>query len=541
MQHMSGLDSLFLHIETRETPMHVGSLNLVELPSGYDASRYAQAVKQHITSRMHLAPVFRRRLASVALDLANPIWVEADADIDHHVQRLQLPKPGSMSQLEQLVADLHSELLDRDRPLWRAYVIEGLSSGHIGFYAKVHHAAVDGQAGVALAQALLDVTPEPRNIKAPPAELAKKMPRKRTLFGAAFGNVIAQYAKAIRAVPEAVRTVSSLITSPRSSGIGALSGYALGPKTPLNVAIGVARCFATASIPLADAKQLGKLLNATLNDIVLATCSGALRQYLSDHDALPAKPLIAAVPVSLRDAGNTQASNQVSMLFSSLATDIADPLQRLHAIRAAIDNSKTLSGSMKSVIPTDFPSLGIPWLFSLLAKLYGKTKLASRIPPIANVIISNVPGPPFALYLAGGRFLNYFPVSIPIHGLALNITVQSYNGALDFGLIAGAAAVPDVRELARYLLEAFNELKMAALRADEVPAPAVKAVQIAKRKPAIVKKTTVAKKSATKSATKSKITKSNPVKKQAPSKIANKSKPAAKPAPRKRTTKSAAK
>jgi WS/DGAT/MGAT family acyltransferase len=479
MNHLSGLDATFLYLESPEMPMHVGSLNIYDLPEGYQGDFY-EDVKTHVASRMHLAAVFQRKLALMPFELANPVWVDDDdVDLDYHVRRIILSKPGTRQQLEQYVGRLHSSLLDRSRPLWEFYVIEGLQTGQVAFYSKIHHSALDGAAGMALANAILDITPEPRHVKP-----ARTRPRSHKyqlgvaeLAGAALSNTVQQYIKLIKLLPDAVKAVAS-VAIPRKGEdgkrhFGLPKNWAFGPKTPINVAITNQRSFAGVSLPLADAKQIAKRMDVTLNDVVLAVCSGALRRYLADHGCVPKKSLTAGVPVSLREAGNTELNNQVSMMLVSLASNVADPIERLRAINGSSDAAKAFTGQMKAVLPTDFPSFGAPWLMSGLASLYGRSKLANTIPPIANVAISNVPGPQFPLYLAGAKMATYYPVSIPGHGIALNITVQSYNGSLEYGLTACRSAVPDVRDLADYIAEAHHELKDLALRQDEAPAETV--------------------------------------------------------------------
>jgi WS/DGAT/MGAT family acyltransferase len=230
------------------------------------------------------------------------------------------------------------------------------------------------------------------------------------------------------------------------------------PKTPINVCITNQRLFTGFSIPLSEVRHIGKSHEASLNDVVLAICSGALRHYLADMGCTPAAPLLAAVPVSLRETGNTDMNNQVSMTRISLASNVVDPLQRLAAIKRSSSAAKATLASLKSVTPTDFPSLGAPWLLSGMAALFGRSKLANNMPPLANVAISNVAGPKFALYMAGAKMITYFPVSIAVHSVALNITVQSYNGSLDFGLTACRKALPDLPDLADLMLAAHKEL-----------------------------------------------------------------------------------
>ena len=488
MKHLSGLDATFLYLESPEMPMHVGSLNIYDLPEGYTGDFY-EDVKAHIERRMHLAPVFQRKLALMPFELANPVWVDDDdVDLDYHIRRIILSKPGTMKQLEQYTGRLHSSLLDRSRPLWEFYVIEGLQSGQVAFYSKIHHAALDGAAGMALANAILDITPLPREVKPPRAK-----PRSNKyqlgvaeLAGAALTNTVQQYIKLIKILPDALRAVASVAIPKKDENgkrrFGLPKNWAFGPKTPINVAITNQRSFAAVSLSLAEAKRVAKRMEVTLNDVVLGVCSGALRRYLADHGCVPTKSLTAGVPVSLREAGNTELNNQVSMMLVSLASHIADPLARLKAINTSTSAAKELTGQVKAVLPTDFPSFGAPWLMSGLASLYGRSKLANIIPPIANVAISNVPGPQFPLYMAGAKMATYYPVSIPGHGIALNITVQSYNGSLEYGLTACRKALPDVRDLADYIAEAHRELRDLALGQQEA------AVESVVTKPAIKKR-----------------------------------------------------
>ena len=468
MEHLSGLDAAFLHLETPEMPMHVGGLNLFDLAPGYGGDFY-EDVKAHVAGRMHLARIFTKKLALMPLDLADPVWVEDGAvDLDYHVRKISLPRPGTMAQLEAYVGRLHSSLLDRSRPLWEFYVFEGLNTGQAAFYSKIHHAALDGQGAAALAQAILDVTPKPRKVDAPAARTALPyQPALGEMVGAAARNTLLQCWKLVKAVPQALQVAASAIIPAKGedgkrriglSGWNRFSGFGLAPKTPFNAAITNQRVFATLTVPLEQAKQVAKAIDGTLNDVVMAICSGALRRYLAEKHVLPRRPLVAAVPVNLRPDGNTELNNQVSMMLVGLATNQTDPKTRMREIVKASRKMKTTLGNLKSIMPTDFPSLGVPWLMGALVALYGRSRLADRIPQVANVIISNVPGPQVPLYMAGARMSTYFPVSIVIHGFALNITVQSYNGMLDFGLIACRRVMPDLREFAGFMADAHQEL-----------------------------------------------------------------------------------
>ena len=465
LNHLSGLDATFLHLETPEMPMHVGGLHLLELPANYDGDFY-ETFKAHIAARLHLAEVFHRKLALMPFELSNPVWVDdEDVDIDYHIRHITLPKPGSLQQLEQYIARLHSSLLDRSRPMWEMFILDGLQSGQVALYTKVHHAGVDGQAGVALAGAIMDLTAEPRQVKPPRARTRthKYQLGMAELASAAVSNTFRQYVKLVKTFPDMARAARS-IALPQQGEDGkrrwALpkNFQLLSPKTPFNVSITNQRAYAVRSLSLAETKQIGRQAGVSLNEVVLAICGGALRRYLTEYGELPKKSLTAAVPVSLRAEGNTDSNNQVTMAVMTLATDIKDPLERLKAIRESSSATKSLMGTLKAAVPTDFPSFGAPWLLTGLASLYGRSRLANALPPVANVAISNVPGPQMPLYVAGAKMLTYYPVSIPSHGVALNITVQSYNGSLDYGLIACRQAVPDVADIADFVVAEHNKL-----------------------------------------------------------------------------------
>ena len=538
--------------------MHVGSLILFEKPARHRGSFYP-TIRRHIESRLHLAPLFTRKLAFMPFDLANPIWVHDDnLDLDWHIRSMTLPKPGSMAQLEAAVAKLHEGMLDRDRPLWQFTVIEGLASGEVAFTSRIHHAGLDGQGGVALAQAVLDIEAKPvarttgtkdRDVKSAMPPSAAKM------LSAAFRNSVAQYGKILSAVPGAVKSIGTLAGSAWSSSqakkagapteqlagianlaelaggvaklkagdtplqaakkllpVGGKTGIKLGPRTALNVAIGGKRAFATTRIPLAEAKLIAKHFEVKLNDVVLATVAGALRRYYAGDKATLAKAMIAAVPASLRAPGDTTANNQVTMMLVNMATHIADAAKRMAAIRDASSAAKMLTGSMKGAMTTvtsDLPTLGIPWLMSVITPLYKTAVASNRIPVVANVVISNVPGPSMPLYMAGAKMTAYFPVSIVTHGLALNITIHSYAGSLDYGFIAAKNEVPKLGAFVKHVEAAHQELLVLAMAAPaEVASGAGSKKLVVKKvatKKAAVKKSTVKKTAAKKTVIKKRV------------------------------------
>ena len=479
MHQLSGLDATFLYLETPEMPMHVGALHVLELPAGF-RGRFVTALRAHLKARLPLAPVLRRRLWWMPLNLANPAWVDAEPDLRAHVVELKLPRGAGQAQLEAEVGRLHPVLLDRKRPLWKMHVFEGLAPSadgrrRVALYTQLHHAAVDGQAAVALANLLLDVTPTPRQIALRPSRRPKTFELGMVeMLRGALGAQAMKVAQIVRELPSTVGTLKSAAAGVAArtvwfGGQGGPRNLTLAPRTPLNVSVTPQRAFAASSLPLADVRALAQTTDATVNDLVLWLCSSALRRYYARRKALPRKSLVAAVPVSLRQAGDDAADNQASMSLVSLGTHIADPMKRLQHIVAATRAMKATMGSLKSVLPTDFPSLGMPWLIEAATALYGKAKVAERLPQVANVVISNVPGPAQPLYLAGALMVSNWPTSIVVHGLALNITVQSQGGRLDFGLMADATAMPDVRELADAVAIAFDDLRaLQGATADDV-------------------------------------------------------------------------
>jgi WS/DGAT/MGAT family acyltransferase len=483
MHHLSSVDASFLHLETPETPMHVGSLMLFDMPQGYKGDFYDD-VKALIAQRMHLASIFHRKLAQMPFELAEPVWIEDDdIDLDYHVRSVTLRKPGSMAQLEALVARLHSTLLDRSRPLWEVYVIDGLASGQVGYYTKAHHSGIDGKAGVEMAKAFYDLTPEVRKVRPPSVKRGRDKAYQlgiAELLRAAVSNAAAQYLKIVRMVPTGVRALNTVrkILGQRKPVKGERSlNLGLAPKTPFNVSITNQRSYSTMSLPLDELKALGKRAGGTVNTVVMAMCSGALRRYLAERRELPGKPLIAMVPVSLRAADDDSMNNQVSAIRVDLATELADPAERFKAIHASSEAAKGVVSALKPVLGADTPLIGSPWLMTGLASLYGRSNLASRMPPLANVTISNVPGLPVTLYMAGAKMANYYPVSIPYHGAALNITVQSYAGQMEFGVTVCRRVMSqaEAHELIEHLQAALRDIEALA------PADAIEATATAKK------------------------------------------------------------
>ncbi|MGH8106652.1 MAG: wax ester/triacylglycerol synthase family O-acyltransferase, partial [Arenimonas sp.] len=407
---------------------------LIEVPKTSSKKKYdfqAELIA-HLQDRLPRAATLRRVLKETPLDLAHPMWVETGTvDIKKHVLKKVLPGNGGMGKLHTLTGKLHAALLDRTIPMWQFVVIENVEPGVIALYSKIHHALLDGQGGIALAQALLDI-----EAKAPKKAVRKKAAdvvpekrlRKRDVTQTALRSTVNQFAKLLRALPSTLKLAGGMTSTANIKNLR--DSILLAPRTPFNQQISSTRSFATVSVPVDVVKRVAKGFNVSLNDVVMAMCGGALREMLKKAQQLPKQSLVAAMPVSLRESGNTDANNQVSMVQCLLATDIADPLERLQAIRASTAQIKQRVATFKNMIPTDFPGLAAPIWASGLSRLWASGRIAERLPPLANVAISNVPGPPIPLYLAGAKLRHYYPISIVTHGLALNITVQSYAGSL---------------------------------------------------------------------------------------------------------------
>ena len=497
---LSSMDASFLYLETPEMPMHVGSMAIFRLPEDYKGD-FFEDFKAMIASRLHIAPILKARLEKAPLDIDHPSWVEDDQfDIDRHIFRGSLPAPHDRATLERIVGWMHAKLLNRARPLWEFYVFEGMKDNEIGLYSKMHHACIDGGAGAALTNMIYDVTPVPRKVEPPtaqakvgqePRDIAANLidsyqqlwrqpfdasaaakgidlPRsgKSDLGSILFDNAMFQIESAVKfagSIPDhAEERLRCGRKDLRSEIARQHRQHGVAVDHPEQVDfIGAQLCrrldFAVA------AKALAKQAGGKLNDVVLALSSGVVRRYLLEQGALPAKSMTAAVPISLREEGNTDANNQVFGMICSIATNIEDPKARLEAIIAQSTKSKEMSHPLRALMPqvSNISMLGAPILVQILALLYSRSSLSDVLPPAANITVSNVPGPRQTLYAAGAELLHIFPVSISTHGLALNITVQSYRDQLDFGFIAGANIIPHVQVLCDMLPAEFAALEAA--------------------------------------------------------------------------------
>jgi len=459
MEQLTGLDATFLYLETPSLHMHVSMAAVFDpatVPGGYSFDK----LRALVGSRLNLAPVFRRRPVEVPFRLGHPYWVDDPTfDIDYHIRRGVLAAPGSMDELAAFVGDVCSRQLDRTKPLWEMYIVEGLADGRIGLVTKIHHSTIDGVSGAELLAQLFDLEPdpEPRAAEGPPAA-EQHLPSDLRLVAHALG---ARITKPFGLSTLAWRTGRAVldVRRIRTRGQGKAALPLTTPRTSLNGAITPHRRVAWSSIALDDVKRVKQACGTTVNDVVLAVCAGALRHYLIEGDELPGDPLVATVPVSVAPtAANRRGINKVSAMFVALPCQIADPVERLLAIRDSTKGAKEELNALGAEVLLNWAEHATPNVFSAAARAYTRLKLADHHRPIHSLVISNVPGPDFPLYLAGAEMVAGFPLGPVMDGAGLNVTVMSYRGTLNWGLMACAETVPRVAQLAAAIPGALDEL-----------------------------------------------------------------------------------
>lgn len=463
MQKLGALDANFLYTETELTPNHIASVQRFELPEGVSSSEYIDGLKGYFMERLHLVPYLHRKLKFVPGNLDHPLWVEArDFNIDRHIVEIPLEAPATMADVETKIAELHAVNMDKRRPLWTLYVLTGMEDGSVVYYNQVHHAAIDGMAGQAATMIMMDNTPDHPPVSPAGPEVSDDEGM-ASLLQLSFENLFKYQmgtASRMLGVAESMRRIMQRAMDP-SREFGAMGRQA--PRTRFNQTIGKARSYAVGEFPLAEIRAMGKQLGCTVNDVFMAICSGGLRRYLTRHNELPDTGLIAGCPVSLRRAHDRDMGNQVSMMNVDLATHIDDPKLRLLAVHESARIAKEVLADISEGYDPDVSLPGLPAMLSMAAAAAERTQAANRMPMPVNLVISNVPGPREELFSNGARMLTHYPVSIPAHGVGLNITVQSYMTRLYFGVTACAKALPDADVMRDDLLAAFVELRQLLL------------------------------------------------------------------------------
>jgi len=460
---MSGLDASFLYFETPNMHMHVVATIVFDpstVPGGYSFDQ----VREMIASRLHLGKPLRRKLAPTPFNINHPVWVEdRDFDLDYHVRRIGCPSPGSEEQLAEIVGDIASRPLDRARPLWEVWIVEGLENGHVAAVSKMHHCTIDGVSGANFMVHFFDLSPEGDDRPRTSDDwYADHRPSDVELL---IRGLVARAQRPLQwasVVPKTLSAITRFVLAARRVEAG-MPAPLRAPRTSFNVPITPHRKTAFAHLSLDEVKAVKNAFGTTVNDVVLATCAGALRRYLDNRNELPDRSLIAVVPVSVRtDAESDQiGSNRVSAMFSTLATDVDNPVERLRKISEANKGAKEEHNAIGAGMLTQWGELAAPITFSLAARLYAGLRLAERHPVVHNVVISNVPGPRFPLYFAGAKLVALYPLGPIFDGAGLNITVVSYMDQLFFGLI-GCREIVDLWAIVAQIPEAFAELRKAA-------------------------------------------------------------------------------
>jgi WS/DGAT/MGAT family acyltransferase len=477
MRQLTGLDTTFLRIESPTTYGHVSGLTLFD-PSSRSSQEFTfEDVREHIRERLHLLPPFRWRLAEVPFSLDNPYWVESpEFDLDFHVRELALPAPGDERQLAEQVARLAARPLDRSRPLWELYVIHGIEGGLVGQLTKMHHAAIDGASGAEIMATLLDITPEPRPVPPPPEDWEPDAPPgELSMLGRGIASAATKPLRLLRTAPSTLPSladVPGMGNLPGVDTISKLSGRLVrrgegellerprqrAPRTSLNGKISPHRRFAFGSVSLDEIKQVKNAFGLTVNDVVMVLCTDALRRWLIDHKELPADPLLAMVPVSVR-TGEGEYGNQVSAIVVPLPTNEPDLETRLRLMHDTMTSAKERHKAVPATIMQDFSQFIPPALAARAARTVIGLAASDRVAPSYNVVISNVPGPQLPLYSDGALLVGNYPVSAITDGVGLNMTVMSYNGKVDFGLLACREMMPDIWNLIDYVKESLEEMK----------------------------------------------------------------------------------
>ena len=486
MDRLSGLDASFLYLETPAQLMHVCGVLVLDpstMPDGYSF----EGMQAELDRRVHDVPAFTRKLKRVPLDLDHPIWVrDKGFDIERHVHRLALPAPGGYKEATALCAHLASLPLDRSRPLWEMWVIEGYEDGKVIVFSKMHHATVDGVSGSNLISHLCALEPDAEPMSIGPKETYGRTAGSRELLGRAVINNAALPANVVRVAGSTGQIVAKSIGRIRAGT--AMAAPLTAPRTSFNGTITGHRSIAYTDMSLEDIREIKSATGTTVNDVVLAVSGGALRAYLEERGELPETSLLASVPVSVRSSSKrASGSNKVSSLFAKLGTDTDDPLERLSDMADSNRNAKEHHNAISADALQDWAEFAAPRTFGLAVRAYAGLRLAEKHPVVHNLVISNVPGPPVPLYFMGAKIEALYPLGPVFHGAGLNVTVMSNNGIVHVGVIACRESMPDTDALVRHFPTELARLKEAVAaqtaKATPIKKPAAKKAPAKKAPP----------------------------------------------------------
>jgi WS/DGAT/MGAT family acyltransferase len=479
MRQLTGLDAQFLALETPRQAGHVGALAVLDPSTRRNGMLELADLQLLLAERLPLLPPFRWRLKQVPFSLDYPYWVDdPDFDLEYHVREIALAPPPTAAKLAEQVARIFERPLDRSRPLWELYLIHGLQDGNVGLLTKIHHAAVDGMSGAEILTVLLDFTPEGREPPPVDGSSADPEPGDLQMIGRGLLGMPRYLGRVARGIPSTLpnledtpiigtlpgaatvgRTTKRLARTIRGRPSRMLERTTLTrPRTTFNGRVSAHRRFAFGRLSLDEVKQVKNAYGYTVNDVVVAICATAVRRWLIEHDELPADPLVAQIPVSVRTEDQQGTfGNRIGMLSAPLYTNEADPVERLRLTHEAMRAVKERHKALPAELLIDATQFIPPAVFAQAAQM--TFSLAATRTPIWNLVVSNVPGPQFPLYLAGAKMIAHYPVSVITDGMGLNITVMSYLGSLDIGIVADRDQMPDVWSLIDWLGEALEELK----------------------------------------------------------------------------------
>ncbi|MDO3721527.1 wax ester/triacylglycerol synthase family O-acyltransferase [Marinobacter sp. chi1] len=453
MKSLSPTDQLFLWLEKRQQPMHVGGLQLFSFPDDAPDDYVAQLAGQ-LRQHTHVTAPFDRCLDT---RLTQPVWVHDDhLDLEHHFRFEALPTPGRIRELLTFISAEHSHLMDRERPLWELHLIEGLQDRQFALYIKVHHSLVDGMSAMRLIRRMLSSDPSRRNMPPIwdlPARSGRDDGPEPSLWRT-LRHWLGESGKQLGTVPTVAREILRTVNEARKNPVYDSIFHA--PRSVLNQKITGSRRFAAQSFGMERIRRVCHAYGTTVNDVVMAMCATALRVYLMNRDALPKKPLVAMVPVSLRHDDSSAEGNQVGIILASLATDLSEPAERLMHIHREVREAKDRYAQMSSEEIINYTALMMaPAAFHLLTGMAPDWQTF-------NVVISNVPGPKETQYWNGARLEGMYPVSIAMDRLALNMTLTSYNDQVEFGLIGCRRTLPSLQRMLDGLEQGLEELEQAA-------------------------------------------------------------------------------
>ena len=464
MKRLSGLDATFLYLETPEMHMHVIGVLLLDtttMAGGYSFDK----VRKMVEDRIHLMPSFRRRLVTVPFGLGHPVWIDDPAfDVENHLMRIGAPPPGDQRALAEVAGEIASRQLDRSRPLWEMWVVEGLEGGQAAIVTKMHHATIDGASGADVMVQLLDLTPEVADKPKPDRPfLGERKPGDLQLLASALMAQLANPVRIAGAMGRAAGNAAKMVRAMTRRGDTPTAAPFLAPRLRMSGALTPHRSVAFGQASLDDLKEIKNAFGAKVNDVVLAIATHALRSYLQSIDELPDKPLVAACPISVRKEGvERDSANQVSNMLVPLPVQMESPASQLEIIIEATKRSKELANAIGAETLMDWAEFLAPRLFTTAMRVYSGSRLPDLHPPALNCIVSNVPGPPVPLYTAGARILAIYPMGPLLPGAGVNITILSNMGNVDFGVIACRDTVPEIWRISDGLAEGVQLLLKAA-------------------------------------------------------------------------------